>query len=370
MGLRIHNDHSRFNDVVRGRIKKNLKDYIKNGEFISKQGNEKIAVPLSRVDLPHFRYSDANQNGVGQGQGQKGDTLGSKDQAKSFGNKKAGSDSADHAVEVEVSLSELADMLGEELMLPAIEKRGNDRLRTETIHYTGIHTSGPNALRHFKRSYKNALKRQIAMGIYDTKNPLIIPIKEDMRFRSFKRTTRPEANAVIIYMMDVSGSMGDEQKEIVRIESFWIDTWLRRHYDGIECRYIIHDAMAKEVDRNTFFHTRESGGTMISSAYRLCADIIKADYPPDYWNIYPFHFSDGDNWSVDDTRLCVGLLRKRILPYVNQFSYGQVESPYGSGQFIKDLREQLKTCDKLALSEVKDKDGIYHSIRDFLAHGK
>lgn len=369
MGLRIHNDHSRFNDVVRGRIKKNLKDYIKNGEFISKQGKEKISVPISRIDLPSFRYGQ-NQGGIGQGAGQKGDQLGQKDHGKAASGNKAGAESAEHALEIEVSLSELADMLGEELMLPKIEKRGMDRLKTQSIVYSGIHTAGPNALRHFKRSYKNALKRQIAMGIYDPHDPVIVPIKEDMRFRSFKRQVRPEANAVIVYMMDVSGSMGDEQKEIVRIESFWIDTWLRRHYDGIECRYIIHDAMAKEVDRQTFFHTRESGGTMISSAYRLCADIIQADYAASSWNIYPFHFSDGDNWSVDDTRLCVGLLKKRILPFVNQFSYGQVESPYGSGQFIKDLREQLKNYDKLALSEVKDKEGIYHSIRDFLAHGK
>ena len=72
-------------------------------------------------------------------------------------------------------------------------------------------------------------------------------------------------------MMDVSGSMGDEQKEIVRIESFWIDAWLQSQYKGLESRYIIHDAVAREVDRETFFHTRESGGTMISSAYKLAA---------------------------------------------------------------------------------------------------
>ena len=79
-------------------------------------------------------------------------------------------------------------------------------------------------------------------------------------------------------MMDVSGSMGDEQKEIVRIESFWIDTWLRSQYNGIESRYIIHDAIAKEVDRDTFFKTRESGGTMIS-AYKLCAKMIEDELP-------------------------------------------------------------------------------------------
>lgn len=370
MGLRIHNDHVRFNDVVRGRIKKNLKNFIKSGEFISKQGNEKISVPISRIDLPHFRFLDKSQGGIGIGQGEEGDSLEKNEKQQGSMEQQAGQDSDEHALEVEVSLAELAEFLGEELGLPNIEKKSGNKLKTDTTQYTGIHTVGPNALRHFKRTFKNALKRQIASGLYNPEKPVIIPIREDLRYRSFKRTSRHESNAVIIYMMDVSGSMGDEQKEIVRIESFWIDTWLRRHYDGLECRYIIHDAMAKEVDRNTFFHTRESGGTMISSAYRLCADIIKADYNPEEWNIYPFHFSDGDNWSVDDTRLCVGLLKNHILPHVNQFSYGQVESPYGSGQFIKDLREQIKDSERLALSEIKDKEGIYQSIKDFLSQGQ
>jgi uncharacterized sporulation protein YeaH/YhbH (DUF444 family) len=170
--------------------------------------------------------------------------------------------------------------------------------------------------------------------------------------------------------MDVSGSMGDEQKEIVRIESFWIDTWLRHQYKGLETRYVIHDAMAKEVDRDTFFHTRESGGTMISSAYKLCAEIVEADYPSAEYNIYPFHFSDGDNWSADDTRLCMDILRTRLLPHVNMFCYGQVESPYGSGQFIKDLRDVFGQDEVVVTSEIPHKDAIYKSIKDFLGKGK
>ena len=199
---------------------------------------------------------------------------------------------------------------------------------------------------------------------------MIIPTREDRRYRSYRLQNLPETNAVIIYMMDVSGSMGDEQKEIVRIESFWLDTWLRHQYKGLACRYIIHDAVAREVDRETFFHTRESGGTMISSAYKLCRDIIRADYPAESWNIYPFHFSDGDNWSADDTRHCIEMLKSDILPAVNQFAYGQVESPYGSGQFIKDLRETVGDSDNVALSEIADKDAIYQSIRDFLGKGR
>jgi uncharacterized sporulation protein YeaH/YhbH (DUF444 family) len=180
----------------------------------------------------------------------------------------------------------------------------------------------------------------------------------------------PVANAVIIYMMDVSGSMGDEQKEIVRIESFWIDTWLRHHYKGVEIRYIIHDAEAREVDRDTFYHTRESGGTVISAAYRLCSRIMEMDYPAEEWNIYCLHFSDGDNWSQGDTEECITLLKAQVLPRVNLFCYGQVESPYGTGQFLVDLKEGCADDERIALSKIENKDGIYQSIKDFLGRGR
>jgi uncharacterized protein len=124
------------------------------------------------------------------------------------------------------------------------------------------------------------------------------------------------------------------------------------------------------VDRDTFFRTRESGGTMISSAYKLCARILDEEYPADQWNIYPFHFSDGDNWSVDDTHTCVELLRDKILPASNMFCYGQVESPYGSGQFIKDLHEHFSDDDTVVTSEIKGKEAIMDSIRDFLGKGR
>jgi uncharacterized sporulation protein YeaH/YhbH (DUF444 family) len=367
MSLRIQNDHARFKDIVRGKIKQNLKSYIKKGELIGKQGKDTITIPVPRIELPHFRFGGKSQGGVGQGEGKPGDPVDGEPQ-EGEGTGKAGQDAGEHGLDVELTLDELADLLGEELKLPRILPKGSE-LVTERIKYTGINTVGPESLKHFKRTYKQALRRQIAVGSYDPKNPVIVPIREDRRYRTWRIDQKPQANAVIIYMMDVSGSMGDEQKEIVRITSFWLDAWLRRNYDGLQSRYIIHDAAAREVDKDTFFHTRESGGTMISSAYRLCADIIDKDYPVANWNIYPFHFSDGDNWSVDDTRTCLGLMRDRLLPVSNQFAYGQVESPYGSGQFIKDLAEQFGKNDKVTLSEIKDKDGIYASIKDFLGRG-
>ena len=109
---------------------------------------------------------------------------------------------------------------------------------------------------------------------------------------------------------------------------------------------------------------------MISSAYKLCATMIENDYPTSEWNIYPFHFSDGDNWSADDTNQCISLLKQSLLPAVNMFCYGQVESPYGSGQFIKDLRAAFGKEEVLVTSEIKGRDEIMDSIRDFLRRGR
>ncbi len=368
MSLKIKQDHARFRDIVRGRIKRNLKKYIQKGEMVGKKGKDFITIPIPTIDVPHFRFGEKSQGGVGQGDGDPGDPLSPSEAQPGSGS--AGQGEGKHLLEVDVSLEELADILGEELALPRIQPRGRDRIVTTRIKYTGISPSGPESLRHFKRTYKQALRRQIASGSYNVLRPVVVPVREDRRYRTWKHVPLPETNAVIIYMMDVSGSMGDEQKEIVRIESFWIDTWLRRHYKGLETRFIIHDAVAREVDRDTFFHTRESGGTMISSAYKLALEMIEADYASSSWNVYPFHFSDGDNWSADDTRVCVEILRDRMLPAVNLFCYGQVESPYGSGQFIKDLREAVGGRENVALSEIADKDAIYASIKQFLGTGK
>lgn len=366
---RIETDHSRFRQIVRGKIKENLKRYMSQGELIGKQGNKKVTIPIPRIDIPRFRFGSKDSGGVSQGPGKPGDSLGQGDQQPGQG-QEAGNQAGEHGLDVDVTFEELAEIMGESLELPRIEPKGSESLETVKEKYTGIRPVGPESLRHFKRTYKQALRRMISTGAYNPENPLVIPIREDKRYRAWTETKQPQANAVILYMMDVSGSMGDEQKEIVRIESFWLNTWLKSQYHGLESRYIIHDATAKEVDEHTFFHTRESGGTMISSAYKLCLKIIEEDYPASDWNIYPFHFSDGDNWSVEDTNECLRILDQDIVPVSNLFCYGQVDSPYGSGQFIKDLRDRFDVNEKVTLSEIKNRDAIFNSIREFLGKGK
>lgn len=358
---RIEHDHNRFRDIVRGRLRKDLGKYISNGELLGRVGRHSVSIPLPQLDLPHFHYGQNQKDGVGQGDGGEGDEVGAG---------QAGEEEGRHVLEVEVSLEELARILGEELKLPRIEPRGKREVRSAGGTYTGISRLGPESLRHTRRTFKEALKRAILSGNYDPRVPRIVPAPEDRRYRSWKVKDLSVTSAVVIYMMDVSGSMGKEQKEIVRNQAFWMDAWLRSQYRSLEVRYIVHDAVAHAVDRDTFFHLRESGGTKISSAYELGLQMIGQEFPANEWNIYVFHFSDGDNWSARDTERCVTLLKEEYKQRVNLFGYGQVKSAYGSGQFKKDLDAAIPGEEWLVTSEMNDRDGIVQSIRDFLGRGR
>jgi uncharacterized protein len=364
MAQKIDQDVGRFKQIVRGAVKKELRKFISTGELIGKKGKDLVSIPIPRIDIPHFVYGDKQKGGIGQGDGADGDAVQPGDGSK------AGNLPGEHVLEVEVSFAELAEILGEELELPRILPKGAQDVESKRYKYTGIAPTGPESLRHFKRTFRKALRRQIMSGTYDPRRPLIIPVREDRVYRTWKEITNPRSRALIVYMLDVSGSMGNEQKEIVRLESFWLDAWIRSQYQGVDVRYIIHDAVAREVDRETFFHTRESGGTIISSAYKLFLKIIEESYNPDEWNIYPFQFSDGDNWSGNDTEDCMNLLEREIMPISNLFCYGQVDSEYGSGQYLRDLDARFPAHETLITSRIQDRNGIIDSIKKFLGKGK
>lgn len=362
---RIERDAARFRDIVKGKIRQNLRRFITNTELIGRQGRTIVSIPVPQVELPRFTYRLRDTGGVGQGEGEEGDILWLEGE-EGEGQRGASFLPGLHPVEVEVSLDELVELLGTELELPRLQPKSFGQLQSPKPHYKSIRRVGPESLRHFKRTYREALKRQILSGTYDPTDPKIIPIREDRRYRSFELVSQPESKAVIFFMMDVSGSMGDEQKEIVRITAFWIDQWIRRHYQGIERRYIVHDAAAREVPEDLFYRLRESGGTKISSAYKLCAKLIDEHYPPSEWNIYAFHFSDGDNWEEDDED-AFEVLAEKLLPQVNLFGYGQVYSHWGTGRFLYDLADEFEDeFDNLRLTDIRSKDDILDAIRDLL----
>jgi uncharacterized sporulation protein YeaH/YhbH (DUF444 family) len=355
---RIESDVNRFRQIVRGKVREELKKHLGKTELFGKQGGHVVSIPVPHLELPHFVH-DTGGKGVGQGESQDEE-----------GGGQAGDQPGAHILEAEFSVEELATMLGEALELPRIQPKGTDELNSLSGRYTGISTTGPESLRHFKRSYRQALRRLIVSGTYDPTNPRVSLQRADRKYRTWKPRPLPKANAAIVYVMDVSGSMGDEQKEIVRTESFWLDAWIRSHYQGVRTVYIVHDAAAKEVDRETFFTLRESGGTVISSAYELASRIVEERFPATDWNLYLFHFTDGENYSRQDSDKSADLLAEKLLPAVNLFGYGQVEALGTRGDFIDVLRSRFANHERVALSRIPDRDAIVVSIKDFLGRGR
>lgn len=362
--MNIAQDHDRFKKIVRGRIRADLRKFMTRGEYIGKEGKHIVSIPVDGIHLPRFRYGDNNDSGMGTGDAQKGDPADGGEQTGP-----GGTDPGKHILEVEVSLDELADILGEELQLPRIEPKGKKLITDEKLRYSGIRPTGPESLRHFKRTYRRAMIRQIMLGEYDPKNPRIIFERHDKIFRSWKTVRQPQSNAVIFYMMDVSGSMGNEQKELVRIEAFWIDAWLRRNFQDIENRYIVHDIRAHLVDRHTFYHLREDGGTKISSAFQMAKELIEHQFNPMDWNIYIFHFSDGDNSSGSDNSETCRIIRENLLPVVNMVGYSQVTSSYGSGDFLNVLTSEFGNEEKVVTTKVNNREEVYDAIKTLFGKG-
>jgi len=151
--------------------------------------------------------------------------------------------------------------------------------------------------------------------------PFLDPI--DLRFRNRVKVPVPTTKAVMFCLMDVSGSMDEARKELSKRFFILLYLFLTRHYDKIELVFIRHHTQAQEVDEENFFHARETGGTVVSSALVLMDEIIKARYSPTEWNIYGAQASDGDNWHHDSGR-CRELLTENLLPVCRYFAYVQV----------------------------------------------
>ena len=344
----IDHDREKFRKIVRSKIKEDLRKYMSQEgfEIYGKSGKHKIRVPIPRISIPKFTWGD---KGGGVGQGNEGD---------------GGDGNEDNPLEVDVSLEEMANLLSEELELPRIEPKGKSQVELESHKYRTTRTSGPESLKIFKKTYFQALRRQIMCDEYDLKNPVILPIKEDKRYRASKPLYVPNHQCVVFYLMDVSGSMGEQQKELARLTSFWIDLWLRSQYKNITSRYIIHHHDAKEVSQHVFYHTHEGGGTRISSAYALTKEIIKIEFPPDDWNIYIFQYSDGEDMT-SNSEDAVQLI-KDLLPAVNQISYCQVRE---GGTFQQILTRNFSGQPKVVTTAAYEKTQILDAIKQFFLQG-
>jgi uncharacterized protein len=354
-------DAKRLREKVREAVRKDIRKYLTEEAVISSDGRRKVRIPIKGLSLPEFRFG---KNEDGKGQGKIGSGKGGAKQGDRLvpakGKEQAGQTSAEHILEKEVTIDELVEIAFEELGLPDLEEHVNARMRDQRRRWDEVRRSGPIAQVDLRRT----LKANMARTARDEGVARVGGVRrEDLRFRSYTKKVEFSNNAVIVAMMDVSGSMTEHKKWLVRMCLFWIKRYLERVYDGLEFVFIIHDTRAQVVDEELFFATTTGGGTYISSAYEKALEVVDADYPPSQWNIYPFYFSDGENWE-DDNKRAVAHARS-LAARSRMFYYGQVAST-NYATFMKTISEGLADTGKLVVADIQGERDVAEAIRRFL----
>jgi uncharacterized protein len=301
-----------------------------------------------------------------------------------------------------LSKEEFMQVFFEDLALPHLLRNQIAEVPEFKTHRAGYSSDGtPNNL-HVVRSMRGALGRRIALGtkprreLHELEEELLlcqsklkpgdamaeahiqglleqinvlrlrverIPFLDpiDLRFRSRVRVPVPTSKAVMFCLMDVSGSMDEGRKELSKRFFILLYLFLTRHYEKIDLVFIRHHTQAQEVDEENFFHARETGGTVVSSALVLMEEIIRARYPSGEWNIYGAQASDGDNWHHDSGR-CREFLADKLLPLVRYFAYVQVAEE--EQNLWDEYTQLLDTHKHFAMRKAVEASEIYPVFRD------
>lgn len=354
-----YQDQARHQQKVREAIKQNLPDLLSEENIILSDGRQIIKIPIRSLDEYRFIYNTSKKKHVGQGNGdsQVGDVIGTEPAPKSGKGEGAGDQPGDDVVEAEISIAELENMLFEELELPYLKRKDKDQIEVRDVRFNDVRRKGILSNIDKKRTILENLRRNARDG-----HPEIAGISpDDLRFKTWEEIVKPQNNAVILAMMDTSGSMGTFEKYCARSFFFWMTRFLRRQYEKVEIVFIAHHTEAKEVTEEEFFTRGESGGTICSSAYLKALEIIDSRYPPSMYNIYPFHFSDGDNLTSDNER-CVKLI-KEMLTRANIFGYGEVNQ-YNRSSTLMSAYKHIEQ-EQFLYYVIRDKGEIYHALKTF-----
>ncbi|SDZ19300.1 hypothetical protein SAMN05421736_107141 [Evansella caseinilytica] len=356
-----YQDQQRHQEKVQEAINKNLPDLVSEENIIMSNGRNIIRIPIRSLDEYKIRYNYDKNKHVGQGSGDSeiGDVV-AQDGTPQDGAGKgtgAGDQPGEDYYEAEVSIAELETILFQELELPNLQQKEQDNIVVENIEFNDIRKKGLMGNIDKRRTILQALKRNAMEGRAGIK-----PIyNDDLRFKTWEEKVKPESMAVVIAMMDTSGSMGRWEKFMTRSFFFWMTRFLRTKYETVDIEFIAHHTEAKVVSEDDFFKKGESGGTICSSAYRKALEMIEAKYSPTRYNIYPFHFSDGDNLTSDNPR-CITLV-KELMEQSSLFGYGEVNQynrPSTLMSAYKNIQDQ-----RFRHYILREKADVYRALKWF-----
>jgi sporulation protein YhbH len=364
-------DRIRHREKVRQAIRENIADIIAEESIIGRDRNRIIKVPIRGVREYRFIYGE-NLPGVAQADGElaPGDVVEDRSGQGRAGGNLAGNRPGVDYYETDVTLEELINIVFEDLELPDLErKKLHEMLMERQNKRKGYRHVGIRIRLDKRRTVREKLRRRLASHKMAKSEELRerFPFHEDdLVYRHLTSDIKEESNAVVICMMDTSGSMDTMKKYLSRSFFFLLSQFVCARYRNVETIFIAHDAQASEVSESDFFSKGESGGTLISSAYEKALGIIAKRYHPSLWNIYAFHCSDGDNFDSDND---AALHRAQELCEVcNLFGYGEIKphSVYPPESSMMTLFRRLAAPNFLAL-RIEGREDVWPCFRAFLS---
>jgi len=398
-------NRQRFLRRYKNQIKRAVSDAVGKRSITEIDQGEQITIPAKDISEPMFhsgrgghidRVLPGNDNFV------TGDRIkrpgGGGGQGSDAGNASDSGEGDDNFV-FELSREEFLELYFEDLELPDLIKKELARISTFKTVRAGVTTSGiPNNI-NILRSMKQATGRRVALAspykkqlkeaeeelerleaLAKPDKALLAKVLEDIEYLKKKiqrvpfidtidlrynhrvKIPAPSTQAVMFCVMDVSGSMDEAKKDIAKRFFILLYMFLTKNYEKIELVFIRHHTSAKEVNEEEFFYSRETGGTVVSSALELLSTVIEARYPPQSWNIYVAQASDGDNWNADSP-YCQELLQEKIMPLLQYFAYIEIMPRHH--QSLWEVYQQIKeSYPNFAMENIDNVSDIYPVFRE------
>ncbi len=397
-------NRQRFIKRYKQQIKRAVSDAVGKRSVTDLDSGEQISIPARDISEPIFHTGKGGSRDIVH-PGNDQFTAGDKIDRPPGGGGGAGdgdpSNEGDGQDEFVFSISkdEYLDLLFDDLALPNLKKNQFDRVTNYETYRAGYQTDGVPSNLDIVRSLKGSVARRIALSggdkrklreleeqlvlLLDDKHDNTLAIKRleadiealkakiarvpfidtfDLRFKNYDKRPLPSSKAVMFCLMDVSGSMDQETKDMAKRFYILLYLFLTRTYENVEVVYIRHHTQAKEVDEHEFFYSQETGGTIVSSALRLMDEVVKARYSDGNWNIYAAQASDGDNWA-DDSPQCRDLLVSKLLPFTRYYAYIEITERQHQSLW-REYEKVATTHDNFVCKHIQTQADIYPVFRE------
>jgi len=393
-------NRSRFLRRFKKQIRKAVSDTIDQSGIRDLDDGRKIGIPGRDILEPQFTHGPGGvreQVHPGNDRFSTGDEV---DRPKKEGGKGGGSQASPDGEGLDnfvftLSREEFLEIFFEDLALPNLVKRQLAAVKEFKKVRAGYTQTGVPTNINFVRTMRGAAGRRIAVGggsrkrLREVEEELerlgedgreggseaaalreeaarlrrrldAVPFIDDfdLRYNNRVRVAVPSTQAVMFCLMDVSGSMDEDKKNTAKRFFTLLYLFLKRNYERIDLVFIRHHTVAEEVDEEGFFHSRETGGTVVSSALKLMGQVIEERYASSAWNIYGAQASDGDNWQEDSTS-CHNLLRDRIMPFTQYFAYIEIASERPQSLWYEYEKLRAAHAEHLAMKRILKLTDIY-----------